>query len=95
MKMRKLLLVLIGFISMTTCVYGQVDYNDPKVRNPQNDPDVERGWQKAQEQNRQEKAADKQQQKDALPHTERQWNNQQRGDDNYTIKKTHDQPPGH
>lgn len=22
----------------------RVDYSDPKQRNPQNDPDVERGW---------------------------------------------------
>lgn len=96
--MKKALTLLAILFLIFACMSNssaQVDYNDPKVRNPKNDPDVEKGWQRAQEQIQREKEADKQQQNDAQPHTEKQFDKQQRGDDDYTIKKTHDQPSGH
>lgn len=46
-QMQKLLKVLIVSLFLFTWISSssaQVDYNDPKVRNPQNDPDVERGY---------------------------------------------------
>lgn len=53
-------LLLIAFaVAPISIALGQVDYSDPKQRNPQNDKDVEEGYQKNQKEHEEKQEKEK------------------------------------